>query len=151
MCKPRIELTELVLARDLLFFCCLLNNRLVAPIIAIYRGRFDWQQNLHLRSTCFNGRNSVMMYQNVKRTCRAIVFAFKPIVLCRSRCCRRRGCFSSLIKNLKATEFPEFFRTDSHRNVCNCKLLFKLKRMLVRFPYFYYTCMGLYGNLSAYV
>ena len=37
------------------------------------------------------------MYRNVKHTYRGIVFAQKPIVLCRSRCRRRRGCSSSLV------------------------------------------------------
>ena len=51
-----------------------------------------------LRS-CF-AEDGKEMYQNLKRTCRAIVFAHKPIVLRRCRCRCRRRCLSSPINHL---------------------------------------------------
>ena len=48
------------------------------------------------------------MYQNVKHTCRVLIFLIKPIVLRRSRCrCRRRRrCLSSLVTQLHLQYLP---------------------------------------------
>ena len=49
--------------------------------------------NVVILRCCF-AEGSKEMYQNVKRTCRSIIFGLKPIVFRRCRC--RRRCLSSL-------------------------------------------------------
>ena len=70
--------------------------------------------NLVISRCCF-AEDGKEMYQNVKRrTCRAIVFVIKPIVLRRCRCRHRRRCLSSFV-------YPPF--TDV-RNLTSLKCCF---------------------------